>query len=152
VVLLIPVLESWLGVARRVPVDLAIALGQFDLGQAATVAGAHQALAGQRVVDGAVDAAHDEALVAVEELAFLPVHLGGHMGAAVQVGHHLAVEAQRERANRLAPLDDVEADGLAALLQFGRGAQALRRRDDGFKHVGSASRGVHAWNARQRAA
>ena len=41
-----------------------------------------------------MDAAHDEALVAIEKLAFLPVHLGGHMGAAVQIGDHLPLEAQ----------------------------------------------------------
>ena len=62
----------------------------------------------RRLVGGAVDRAEDESRAAVEELAGLPVHLGRHVHAAVQVGDDPAVEAQREGARRLAEVQHVE--------------------------------------------
>ena len=62
--------------------------------QPAAPARAADAAAIGRLVGGTVDRAQDPALVDVEELAFLPVHLGGHVHAAVEVGDRLAVEAR----------------------------------------------------------
>jgi hypothetical protein len=61
----------------------------------------------------------------VEELAGLPVHLGGHVHAAVEVG---APPGRRSAARRRAPaavLQHVPDPGAAALGQLGRGAQRL---------------------------
>ena len=79
-----------------------------------------------RLVGRAVDRAEDPAPVQVEELAGLPVHLGGHVGAAVEVGHHPAVEAQREGARRSAAQQHVEHHRPPALRELGAGAQAAR--------------------------
>ena len=88
----------------------------------------------ERLVDGAVGRAQDELLPAVEELAGLPVHLGRHVDAAVQVGDDPAVEAQRERARRLARLQHVEDERLALLGELGR-----RRRGARGGQVGASS-------------
>ena len=63
----------------------------------------------------------------VEELARLPVELGRHVDAAVQIGDDAAVEAQREGARRLAEVEDVEEHRLTLLRQLVRGADPLRR-------------------------
>ena len=87
---------------------------------------------------GAVDRADDEFAAAVEELAGLPVELGRHVHAAVQVGDDAAVEAQRERARRLAEVEDVEQDGAPFLGELRGGAEALRRQR---RELGTRRRG-----------
>jgi hypothetical protein len=86
---------------------------------------------GRRVLR-AVHRADDRAALGVEKVAGVPVQFGGHMRAAVDVGHHLAVDAQREGARRLAPQQHIESDALAALGQFVAAAEELR---SGLRHA-----------------
>ena len=108
-----------------------------DREQPPAAARAADAPAALRRVAGAVDRADDEFAPAVEKLAGLPVELGRHVHAAVQVGDDAAVEAQRERARRLAEVEHVEDDRAAFLEQLDAGAEALRRqRRDGSERGG----------------
>src|SRR5438067_13234782 len=98
-----------------------------ELREFAATARAADALSIARLVGRAVDRAEDELARTVEEFAGLPIHLGRHVQAPIQVAHHLAVKAQYEGACRLAKMQDVEYVGVAALDELRRAAQALRR-------------------------
>jgi hypothetical protein len=76
-----------------------------------------------RLVGRTVDGALDETAVAVQELAFLPVHLGRHMRAAVEVRHHDTTVAKRERPHRPTPLLHIEHEGASAVLKLAAGAK-----------------------------
>src|SRR4029078_13076724 len=73
------------------------------------------------------DGADDEFPAAVEKLAGLPVELGRHVYAPVEVRDDAAVEAQRERTGRLAEVKDVEQNGAPFFHKLDSGAEPLRR-------------------------
>jgi len=96
--------------------------------QPAAAARATDAAAVFRFISGAVDAADDEALVAVEKLARLPVHFHRHVQAAVDVGVHHAVETQHEGALRATVFEHVPNVRMAAFFQRRASTQKHRHR------------------------
>src|SRR6187431_634254 len=110
-----PLIADRPDVARRMPEDLAVAFGDFEGAQPSTPAWPAGAAPGRRLVDRTVHRTDDELALAVEEFAGLPVHLGRHVHAAVQVGDDASVEPQRERARRLAVAEDVKDNRLSSL-------------------------------------
>lgn len=65
-----------------------------------------------------MNGAHDESACAVQKVAFLPVHLGGHVDTAVQVGDDDTLMSQGERPSGPAVFLHVEDAGFAAVLEI----------------------------------
>jgi len=59
----------------------------------------------------------------IEKAVRLVVHLHGHMGAAIQIGMHLSLEADGECAAGMTRVDHVERHGIPPFLQGIAGAQ-----------------------------
>ena len=74
-------------------------------------------MASVRRVRGAMAGTQQPLTGGVKHLVGLPVQFHRHMGAAVQVGIHCAVEAYRERPTSLTRVNHIKRHGFAGLQQ-----------------------------------
>ena len=104
------------------PVHNAVQLGQLNLDQA-TPTRATTAGTGLRLISGAMRGTHQPVASAVKKTVRQIIHLHGYMGAAVQVGMHLALVTNDKGTAGLGAIDHVKRNGFTAIDQIGRVAQ-----------------------------
>src|SRR5262249_38757084 len=103
-------------------VNHAIALFHIEFQEPSAVAGAADAAAGGGVIGRAVSRAKEIASVRIEKYSFLPVEFHRDVRAAIEIGMHRALVADREPGRRLAELFPLEAPAPPRIGERGGGA------------------------------